>query len=121
MLTGNRVRGLSAAALATAVALIAPAAAQAHGLSVDDDPNRALIQYVILRVEHMALGWDHLLFIIGMVLPAPNAKTAAKLVSLFVLGHSLTLLIATLAGWQVSPLAVDVVIALSVVLSACSG
>jgi hydrogenase/urease accessory protein HupE len=115
MLTGDRVRGLSAAALATAVALIAPAAAHAHGLSVDDDPNRALIQYVILGFEHMALGWDHLLFIIGMVLLAPNAKTAAKLVSLFVVGHSLTLLVATLAGWQVSPLAVDVVIALSVV------
>lgn len=101
--------------LLSVLALGVPAAASAHGLNVDDDPNRALIQYVILGFEHMALGWDHLLFIIGMVLLAPNAKTAAKLVSLFVLGHSLTLLVATLAGWQVSPTAVDVVIALSVV------
>jgi hydrogenase/urease accessory protein HupE len=110
-----RGRGKRVTALAVIAALAAPAVAHAHGLNVDGDPNRALIQYVILGFEHMALGWDHLLFIIGTVLLAPNGTMAAKLVSLFVLGHSLTLLVATLAGWQVSPTAVDVVIALSVV------
>ena len=108
-------RGALLGGLVAFAALAVPTGAYAHGLNVDDDPNRALIQYVILGFEHMALGWDHLLFIIGMVLLAPTAKTAAKLVSLFVLGHSLTLLIATLAGWEVSPTAVDVAIALSVV------
>ena len=63
----------------------------------------------------MVGGWDHLLFIAGEVLLAGNWRTAAKLISLFVLGHSLTLLIATLAGWELNATVVDVVIALSLV------
>ena len=92
-----------------------------HGLSVDDDPNRPLIQYVVLGFEHMALGWDHLLFIIGCVLLAPTVGMAAKLISLFVLGHSLTLLVATLAGWKVNVTLVDVAIAFSVVFVGALG
>ena len=40
----------------------------------------------------MLLGWDHLLFITGVVLLAGGLGRAAKLISLFVAGHSLTLL-----------------------------
>lgn len=101
--------------------LVFPAVASAHGLSVDDDPQRPLLQYVLLGFEHMAVGWDHLLFILGCVLLAPSIKGAAKLVSLFVLGHSLTLLVATLAGWKVNVTAVDVAIALSVVFVGALG
>jgi hypothetical protein len=61
----------------------------------------------------MVAGWDHLLFIAGVVLLAGQLFRAAKLVSLFVAGHSLTLLIATLAGWRLNAELVDVVIALS--------
>ncbi len=61
----------------------------------------------------MVGGWDHLLFIAGVVLLAGQLFRAAKLVSLFVAGHSLTLLIATLAGWRFNPELVDVLIALS--------
>src|SRR5215203_4018259 len=95
------------AALLAFVFLAFPAVANAHGLSIDDDPNRPLAQYVVLRFKHMATGWDHLLFILGCVLLAPSVRSAAKLVSLFVLGHSLTLLLATLAGWNVNVTAVD--------------
>jgi HupE / UreJ protein len=63
----------------------------------------------------MATGWDHLLFVLGVVLFAGSVGAAAKLISLFVAGHSITLLIATLAGWQLDATLVDVVIALSVV------
>jgi len=45
----------------------------------------------------MVGGWDHLLFIGGIVLLAREIKLAAKLISLFVAGHSTTLLVATLA------------------------
>jgi hydrogenase/urease accessory protein HupE len=108
-------------ALVDCVVLLFPAVARAHGLSVDDDPQRPLIQYVVLGFEHMAVGWDHLLFILGCVLLAPSVRSAAKLVSLFVLGHSLTLLVATLAGWKVNVTAVDVAIALSVVFVGALG
>ena len=63
----------------------------------------------------MAAGWDHLLFITGVVLLSGNVRSAAKLITLFVAGHSLTLLIATLGGWRLNATAVDVVIALSLV------
>ena len=59
-------------------------------------------------------GMDHLLFITGVVLLADSVARAAKLISLFVLGHSITLLAATIAGWQLNATLVDVVIALSV-------
>ena len=68
----------------------------------------------MVGAEHMLLGWDHLLFIVSVVLLAGELQRAVKFISLFVLGHSTTLIIATLADWRVSPTAVDVVIALSI-------
>ncbi len=69
----------------------------------------------ILGMEHMMLGWDHLLFIAGVVLLAGTIGRAAKLISLFVAGHSLTLIVATLVGWRLDATLVDVTIALSIV------
>ncbi len=85
------------------------------------DPNRPLVDYLTLGFGHMVGGWDHLLFIGGIVLLAGGLKLAAKLVSLFVLGHSLTLLVATLAGWKLNATAVDVVIALGLVYVGVQG
>jgi len=103
------------AALAGVALLLAPASALAHGLDVGADPNRPAVDYVGLGIRHMLGGWDHLLFIAGVVLLAGGLRSAAKLVSLFVAGHSLTLLVATLAGWQLNAELVDAVIALSLV------
>jgi len=101
--------------------LLAPAAASAHALFGDQDPNRPLVDYLSLGFLHMVGGWDHLLFITGVVLLAGNVRSAAKLITLFVAGHSLTLLIATLAGWRLNATAVDVVIALSLVYVGVQG
>lgn len=98
-----------------------PAPAFAHSLFGNHDPNRPLIDYLTLGFGHMVGGWDHLLFIGGVVLLAGGLKLAAKLISVFVLGHSLTLLIATLAGWKLNATAVDVVIALSLVYVGVQG
>lgn len=97
-----------------------PAAAAAHGLT-GDATDKSTLEYVPLGIEHMLLGWDHLLFVLGIVFFARSPGRAAKLISLFVVGHSLTLIVATLAEWRVSPDLVDVVIALSVVLVAALG
>ncbi len=75
---------------------------------------RSVPEFFWLGTVHMLGGVDHLLFIAGVLLIAGGLKAGAKLISLFVVGHSLTLLVATLAGWEVDPVAVDVVIALSV-------
>src|ERR687893_886488 len=119
----NRFSDISRQALSVAVAisLVVPSTAWAHALFGDNDPNRPLIEYIPLGFWHMVAGWDHLLFITGVVLLAGNVRTAAKLITLFVAGHSLTLLVATLAGWQLNATAVDIVIAASLVFIAIVG
>ena len=108
-------------AVFASASLLAPAAAHAHALFGDDDPNRPLWEYLTLGFGHMVGGWDHLLFIAGVVLLAGSWRRAAKLVSLFVAGHSLTLLVATIAGWKLDATVVDVVIALSLVYVGVQG
>jgi hydrogenase/urease accessory protein HupE len=100
-------------ALALTTCLV-PASADAHGIG-EDAAGRTVLEYIPFGTEHMLLGWDHLLFVFGVVLLAGTVLRAAKLLSLFVAGHSLTLIVASLAGWSVNATAVDIVIALSVV------
>jgi hydrogenase/urease accessory protein HupE len=112
-------RTLTGAAVSTAgaglvlAATAAPAAA--HGIG-GDATHRTVLGFIPLGFEHMLLGWDHLLFIAGVLLIARDWRRAAKLITVFVLGHSTTLIIATLAGWRVDAGAVDIVIGLSVVM-----
>lgn len=109
---GSRTPWAAVSAVLVCGALAAPGAAFAHGIhagSSDSVPD-----FVRIGFLHMLTGYDHLLFAGGVVLLAGQIRRAPKLISLFVAGHSLTLLIATLAGWRVNPAAVDVVIALSV-------
>jgi hypothetical protein len=103
------------AALAGVAAVAgSPSAAWAHGIT-GAGADKSVWEFVPLGIEHMLLGWDHLLFIAGVVVLAGGLRRAAQLISVFVAGHSTTLIIATLAGWQVNATAVDVVIALSLV------
>jgi hydrogenase/urease accessory protein HupE len=101
------------AAVAALLALTASPAA-AHGVG-GDAAHRSVLGFIPLGFEHMLLGWDHLLFVAGVLLISRDWLRAAKLVSVFVAGHSLTLIIATLAGWQVNADLVDIVIGVSVI------
>lgn len=116
--TDRLLRIAPAAALLALVML--PTPASAHGIG-GDAADASVLGFVPIGIEHMLAGWDHLLFVAGVVLVAREPRLAAKLISLFVLGHSTTLIAATLAGWQVNADAVDVVIALSVVVVAGVG
>jgi hydrogenase/urease accessory protein HupE len=104
------LRAVVAVTAALALILALPDAAHAHGVSGTADSAGAFLN---LGFRHMLLGWDHLLFIGGILLLAANAERAMKLLSVFALGHSTTLIAATVAGWQVNPVLVDIVIALS--------
>ncbi len=90
-----------------------PSSFSAHGIG-GDAVGKAVPDFVPIGIEHMLLGWDHLLFVIAVVVLAQAPRRAAKFVSLFAAGHSLTLIVATLAEWRVNPEVVDVVIALSI-------
>jgi len=89
-------------------------AAQAHGVggaAADAGPGG----FFNLGITHMLAGWDHIMFVAGVLIVAGSARRAAHLVSLFVAGHSLTLITATLAGWRFDPYIVDVLIVTSLV------
>jgi hydrogenase/urease accessory protein HupE len=108
------MRGTIARVLAMTglLVLALPAPAYAHGIG-SDAADRSILGFVGLGFEHMLLGWDHLLFIGGVVVLAGEWRRAVKLISIFVLGHSITLIAASLAGWSIDAGWVDVIIALS--------
>lgn len=112
-------------ASACAVLLLAAAAvAQAHGMAEGDAAFAAsagglrFLPFVYLGAKHMVTGVDHLLFLAGVVFFLARAVDVARYVTLFAIGHSLTLLAGVLLQWRVDAHAVDFWIALSVVWKA---
>lgn len=112
----SRAAGIRGGLLLLGVAALTAAGASpasAHGIG-GDAATASVPGFISIGIEHMLLGWDHLLFVAGIVLLAGSPRRGAKVISAFVVGHSLTLITATLAGWQVNATLVDVVIVLSV-------
>lgn len=77
-----------------------------------------LVPYLYLGAKHMVTGYDHLLFLFGVIFFLYKAKHIGIYVSLFALGHSTTLLFGVLAGTGVSSYLIDAIIGLSVVYKA---
>src|SRR5688572_26920550 len=81
-----------------ALALLAPLLALAHGIS-QADQERMLSggygQYVVLGATHMLTGYDHLLFLFGVVFFLTGFRDIARFVTAFTLGHCITLIVAT--------------------------
>ena len=89
----------------------------AHGMSEADKQAMlagGVVQYLWLGATHMLTGYDHLLFLFGVVFFLRGTKDIVKFVSAFTLGHSITLITATLMGITANYYLVDAVIALSV-------
>jgi hydrogenase/urease accessory protein HupE len=57
---------------------------------------RSFAEFLVLGIEHILTGYDHLLFLLGLLLPGCNLRTAAKIITSFTLAHSITLSLATL-------------------------
>ena len=74
--------------------------------------------YLKLGVEHILLGFDHLLFVVALVLLIGGARRIVTTVTAFTLAHSLTLAATTLGVMTVSRKPVEICIALSIVLIA---
>ncbi len=58
---------------------------------------------LLMGVEHILTGWDHLVFLLGLLLVARGWQSILLVVTAFTLGHSLTLGLATVSGWTPSP------------------
>lgn len=74
--------------------------------------------YIYLGAKHMVTGYDHLLFLAGVIFFLYRLKDVALYVTLFAVGHSTTLLLGVLGGIHVNSYIVDAIIGLSVVYKA---
>ena len=100
------------------------ATVSAHGVSdgdktfIEGNPGINIIPYIYLGAKHMVTGYDHLLFLFGVIFFLYRLKDVGKYVTLFAIGHSTTLLIGVLANVHASAYLVDAIIGLSVVYKA---
>lgn len=78
----------------------------------------AIAPFVYLGAKHMVTGYDHLLFLFGVLFYLARPAQVVHYVSLFALGHSLTLLAGVLFAVQVNAALIDAVIGFSVVYKA---
>lgn len=112
------------AALAVLLALAAAGAAAAHGLGGKDAAFVAattgpdVVAFLYLGAKHMVTGYDHLLFILGVIFFLYRMRDVGIYVTLFSIGHSLTLLAGVLGRIEVNPYIVDAIIGLSVAYKA---
>jgi hydrogenase/urease accessory protein HupE len=74
--------------------------------------------YTILGIEHILLGFDHLCFVLALVLIVRGTRRLVLTVTTFTLAHSVTLALATLEVIRVPGPPVEAVIALSIVFLA---
>lgn len=74
--------------------------------------------YFVLGVEHIAFGFDHLLFVLGLVLLVVRVRPLVATVTAFTIGHSITLALASLGVLHVPAAPVEACIALSILLLA---
>ena len=70
-------------------------------------------------IEHILLGYDHLLFVLALILIVANLRMLVTTVTAFTLAHSITLALATLGVVHVPGPPVEAAIALSILLLAC--
>jgi hypothetical protein len=98
--------------------------ALAHGIGGKDAAFVAatkeadIIPFMYLGAKHMFTGYDHLLFLVGVIFFLYRMRDIAIYVTLFSIGHSITLLAGVLMEINVSAYLVDAIIGLSVVYKA---
>src|SRR5204862_7254188 len=97
---------------------------EAHGVSGKDAvylqglQGRAIVPLMYLGAKHMVTGYDHLLFLVGVIFFLYRLKDVVQYVSLFTIGHSVTLLAGVLGGIHANPYLIDAIIGFSVVYKA---
>lgn len=98
--------------------------ASAHNVSKRDASfvqathGMAIPAFLYLGAKHMVTGYDHLAFLVGVIFFLYRLKDIVQYVSLFTLGHSVTLLAGVFGGIHANPYAIDAIIGFSVVYKA---
>ena len=110
--------------LFTALLLIGMPEALAHGVAegdkgfIQESTGVMLIPFVYMGAKHMITGYDHLLFLFGVIFFLYRLKDVGLYVTLFAVGHSVTLLLGVLADISISSYVIDAIIGFSVVYKA---
>jgi hypothetical protein len=111
-------------ALAALLVFLAADVLSAHGVSGKDAVflqglnGRAIGPLLYLGAKHMVTGYDHLLFLVGVIFFLYRLNDVVQYVTLFTIGHSATLLLGVLGGVRANPFLIDAVIGFSVVYKA---
>lgn len=118
--TGNRITWASArrlAALGGLLSLLLPLPAMAHDISESARQmmlQGGLVDAAWLGAEHMLTGWDHLLFLLGVLFFLTTFGQIVRFITAFTIGHTMTLVGATYLGISANAYLIDAVIALTV-------
>src|SRR5579871_343811 len=105
-------------------ALFSAVPMDAHNVSkrdasfVQSTTGAAILPFIYLGAKHMVTGYDHLAFLVGVIFFLYKLKDIVTYVSLFTIGHSLTLLAGVLGGIHANPFVIDAIIGASVVYKA---
>ncbi|MBI2077206.1 MAG: HupE/UreJ family protein [Euryarchaeota archaeon] len=99
-------------------------AVEAHGVAdkdqafIEANPGRQIVPFLYLGAKHMVTGYDHLLFLVGVIFFLYHLRDVLTYVTLFTLGHSTTLILGVLLNVQANSYVIDAIIGLSVVYKA---
>lgn len=91
---------------------------RSHAQFTADSPSRTFLDFLHLGLEHILIGFDHILFVLTLILGARRIKTLLLLVTAFTLAHSISLALSTLGIFTLSPKLVEPLIAASILLVA---
>lgn len=117
-------RSLPLLLLLTALFFLGMPDALAHGVAegdkgfIQESTGVMLMPFVYMGAKHMITGYDHLLFLFGVIFFVYRLKDVGLYVTLFAVGHSVTLLFGVLADIGISAYVIDAIIGFSVVYKA---
>mgnify|MGYP001813054222 FL=1 len=121
---GERGVPIRLALFVLSIGVLVPGTAFAHDVTPGDAGyiqeiwGVHIIPFIYLGAKHMITGYDHILFLLGVVFFLYHMKDVAIYVSLFALGHSVTMLLGVWFGWGINAYIIDAIIGLSVVYKA---
>lgn len=96
----------------------------AHGVTegdkgyIQESSGMMIMPFIYLGAKHMVTGYDHLLFLFGVIFFLYRLKDVSIYVTLFAAGHSVTLLSGVLLGVSVNAYLIDAIIGFSIVYKA---
>jgi len=94
------------------------AAAPAFRLPASQSRTGVATGYLFIGAEHLLTGWDHLAFVLGLVLLVPSRRRLLGTITAFTLGHSVTLSLAALGFVRLPPAPLEAAIAASIFILA---